>query len=82
MGYLNLEIDELQKSMGHQGCSDLDVGKLRLDFHGDAGGVPTRTPTLKSGSARGTRYRVYNTYLNDEPHIYSGHRIRMRRIIP
>ena len=61
MGYLNLEIDELQMSMAHQGCFDLDVGKLRLDFHGD-GGVLARTSTLKLGSAKGTRYIVYNAY--------------------
>ena len=53
----------------HQGCSDLGVGWLMLDFHRD-GGVPARTPMLKLGSARGTKYIVYEVYLISMVAIY------------
>ena len=56
--YLNLEIDGLQMSLGHQSCFGSGHGKAETGLYGN-GGVPVRTLTLKLGSARGTRYRVF-----------------------
>ena len=39
------KLDELQTNLGLQGYFQIDLEKLRLDFH-SGGGVPTRIPTL------------------------------------
>ena len=35
VGYLNLEIDELRTSLGHQSCSGSGHGKVKTGLYGD-----------------------------------------------